>query len=62
MGIHLADQLLLPLALAGAGGFRTQAVTPHTTTNADVIRRFLDVPIRMREVAGTAGKVDVIVG
>jgi RNA 3'-terminal phosphate cyclase (ATP) len=62
VGIHLADQLLLPLALAGAGGFRTLAVTPHTTTNADVIRRFLDVPIRMREMDGSDGPVEIVVG
>lgn len=45
VGSHLADQLLIPLALAGAGSFRTLAPSSHTTTNADVIARFLDVPI-----------------
>ena len=45
VGMHLADQLLIPLALAGSGAFRTLTPSPHTTTNADVIRRFLDVPI-----------------
>ena len=41
VGSHLADQLLLPLALAGGGSFRTLAPTPHTTTQMTVIRRFL---------------------
>lgn len=41
VGEHLADQLLLPLALAGGGAFVTTAPTGHSTTNMDVIRRFL---------------------
>jgi len=45
VGIHLADQLLIPMAMAGGGTFRTLRPTRHTVTNADVIRRFLDVPI-----------------
>ncbi len=49
VGAHLADQLLLPLALAGEGRFRTLAPTAHTTTNADVIRQFLDVSIAINE-------------
>lgn len=45
VGPYLADQLLLPLALAGGGTFRTQGLSRHATTNIEVIRRFLDVPI-----------------
>ncbi len=41
VGEHLADQLLLPMALAGGGRFLTMKPTLHTTTNAEVIRRFL---------------------
>ena len=45
---HLADQLLIPLALAArgrdsGGTFRAVPPTRHTTTNAEVIGRFLDV-------------------
>lgn len=40
VGRHLADQLLLPLALAGAGEFLTQEPSLHTTTNMEVIRLF----------------------
>jgi RNA 3'-terminal phosphate cyclase (ATP) len=43
VGEHLADQLLIPLALARGGRFRTGPVTLHTTTNAEIIGRFLDV-------------------
>ena len=38
---HLADQILLYLALAAGGRFLTDAVTEHTRTNLEVIRRFL---------------------
>jgi RNA 3'-terminal phosphate cyclase (ATP) len=44
---HLADQLLLPMALAGRGSFRTTKPSLHTTTNAEIIRRFLPVAIRV---------------
>jgi RNA 3'-terminal phosphate cyclase len=40
VGEHLADQLLIPPALAGRGGFRTLPLTPHAQTNLDVIGRF----------------------
>jgi len=44
-GEHLTDQLLLPLALAGAGAFRSTGLSPHAETNLHVIRQFLDLPI-----------------
>ncbi len=50
VGPHLADQLLLPMALAGGGSFRTLAPTRHMTTNAEVIRQFLPVEVTMREL------------
>jgi RNA 3'-terminal phosphate cyclase (ATP) len=46
VGEHLADQLLLPMALAGGGRFRTGPLSLHTTTNILVIQRFIDVPIQ----------------
>jgi len=41
VGEHLADQLLLPIALAGGGGFRTLPLSSHARTNAALIERFL---------------------
>ena len=42
----LADQLLLPLAMAdGPSALRTSNVTPHLLTNAEVIRQFLPIEI-----------------
>ncbi len=49
VGPHLADQLLAPLAIAGAGRFRTGPLSLHTTTNVEVIRRFVDVSIELEE-------------
>ncbi|HDP88422.1 MAG TPA: hypothetical protein ENN42_00435 [Thioalkalivibrio sp.] len=40
VGPHLADQLLLPLALAGGGEFLATALTRHARTNAAVIACF----------------------
>jgi len=45
VGPHLADQLLIPMALAGTGSFTTSAISLHTTTNIDIIKKFLDVQI-----------------
>jgi RNA 3'-terminal phosphate cyclase (ATP) len=46
VGEHLADQLLLPLALASGGRFVCAPLSLHATTNIETIGRFLDVPIR----------------
>jgi RNA 3'-terminal phosphate cyclase (ATP) len=43
VGQHLADQILIPMALAGEGSFTTQSLTDHTTTNITVIEKFLPV-------------------
>lgn len=41
VGEHLADQLLLLLALAGEGAFRTLPLSGHATTQVDVMAEFL---------------------
>jgi RNA 3'-terminal phosphate cyclase (ATP) len=58
---HLADQLLLPLALAaGPSRFTTDAVTEHLRTNAAVIQQFLPAcAIDVRGNKGTSGTVEV---
>jgi RNA 3'-terminal phosphate cyclase (ATP) len=40
---YLGDQLMLPLALAGGGGFTVDEVSMHARTNAQVIELFLPV-------------------
>jgi RNA 3'-terminal phosphate cyclase (ATP) len=47
VGEHLADQLLLPLAVAGGGRYRTGPLSLHATTNIDTIGAFVDLPIRV---------------
>ncbi|HEX3480880.1 MAG TPA: RNA 3'-terminal phosphate cyclase [Kofleriaceae bacterium] len=47
VGVHLADQLLLPLAVAGGGRFRTLPLSRHAVTNIATIQAFLDVPIEI---------------
>ncbi len=49
VGVHLADQLLLPMALAGGGLFNTLAISEHTRTNMTLIERFLPVRFESRE-------------
>jgi len=47
VGEHLADQLLLPLAVAGGGAFRAaHPLSLHATTNIATIAKFLAVPIK----------------
>ncbi len=59
VGEHLADQLLLPMAVAGGGRFRTQTLSLHATTNIETIQHFLDVLVHVEPVR--EGVVDVIV-
>ena len=59
VGAHLADQLLIPMALAGGGTFRTVEPTAHTRTNALVIQQFVDVPIAFEQESAVAWRIDV---
>jgi len=59
VGPHLADQLLLPLALSGAGSFTASALTRHTLTNAEVIRSFLGIPIATERLPGPSFRITV---
>jgi len=56
---HLADQLLVPLALAGGGSFRTTTPSLHTRTNAEIVQRWLPVEIELRDEGSGAWRVDV---
>lgn len=53
VGEHLADQLMVPLALARGGAYRAGPLSSHSTTNLEVIRQFVDV-----KVAVTDGRVE----
>jgi len=42
---YLADQLLLPMALARGGAFTTSTLSRHALTNIEIIHKFLDIRI-----------------
>ncbi len=52
VGPQLADQLMLPMALAGDGGFLTGPPTLHSLTQVEVLRRFLETPMELKEGSG----------
>ncbi len=58
VGKYLADQLLIPLAMAGKGVFRTLAPTRHTLTNAEIVKKFLDVDIRINELESNVWEIE----
>ena len=49
IGRHLADQLLLPMALASKGSFLTTAPDNHVPTNISVIEQFLPVKFQITD-------------
>lgn len=59
VGEHLADQLLLPMGLAGAGSFTTPVLSSHLRTNVEVIERFLPIKFAFAE-AGRLTRVSVV--
>jgi RNA 3'-terminal phosphate cyclase (ATP) len=59
VGESLADQLLLPLALAGAGSFMTHSPSRHTKTNIEVITRFLPVRVALAEISRDVWRVEI---
>lgn len=56
---HLADQLLLPLALGAGGEFRTVRPTPHFDAQCTLLRAFLGVEVRVTDEGGGAFRVEV---
>jgi RNA 3'-terminal phosphate cyclase (ATP) len=59
VGEHLADQLLIPLALARGGSYTTGTPSLHTTTNIEVIKKFLSVEIRTTQLSEDVWKIEV---
>jgi RNA 3'-terminal phosphate cyclase (ATP) len=47
IGEYLADQLMLPFALAGEGAYLATKATRHASTQADILQRFLETRIRL---------------
>ena len=59
VGEHLADQLLVPMALAGEGVFETLEPSRHARTNIEVLREFLDCEVAVAPAGGEAWRVEV---
>jgi len=59
VGEHLADQLLVPMALVKGGAFATLPLSPHSLTNIDTIGRFLPVKIQVRDDGSRRCTVEV---
>jgi RNA 3'-terminal phosphate cyclase (ATP) len=59
IGSYLADQILLPLSIAGEGSYRTLAPSRHLRTNAEVIEKFLQRRIQMEPSTGDSWTVAV---
>lgn len=59
VGPHLADQLLLPLVLAGGGSFVTMPPTEHTRTNIAVIEKFLALEFTLADLGDGRWRVSV---
>ena len=57
---YLADQLLLPMALAGAGSFSTTHVSSHCQSNMTVIQQFLAVSFNQQKLASGVVQIDVV--
>ncbi len=58
VGPHLADQLLIPLALVGRGGYQSYALTGHTLTNMEILSRFLPVKFTVTDEGGGRSRVE----
>ncbi|MGE3537887.1 MAG: RNA 3'-terminal phosphate cyclase [Candidatus Tectimicrobiota bacterium] len=56
---YLADQLLLPLALARGGSFTSLTPSRHTTTNMYIIQHFLDLHMHVEPRSETACQITI---
>ena len=58
VGEYLADQLLIPMALAG-GEFTCTCLSSHTLTNIGVIQEFLEVDFQTEKLASDCYRISV---
>lgn len=58
-GPYLADQLLIPIALAGSGCMRTSRPSSHTLTNIAVIKQFFDIDFQVSQKSDLSWEIRV---
>jgi RNA 3'-terminal phosphate cyclase (ATP) len=57
---YLSDQLVLPLAMAqGSSEIRTSKITPHLTTNIEIVKLFLPVSIAVEGAIDQPGWIHI---
>ena len=59
VGRYLADQLLVPMAIAGGGKFSTMPPSRHTSTNIDIIKHFMDVTCEVKANACGGWEIEI---
>lgn len=59
VGEHLADQVIVPMAIGAGGSFLTLPPSRHLKTVVDVARKFLDVDIQLKPTDGIGWEVNV---
>lgn len=59
VGEHLADQLLLPMALNAGGSFITHSMSEHVKTNINVINQFINDAIGITKIDDDTIKIEV---
>jgi RNA 3'-terminal phosphate cyclase (ATP) len=59
VGRFLADQLMIPMALAGGGEYTTLPLSRHSQTNVEVLKKFLDVDVTVTRTERSACHVRI---
>lgn len=59
---HLADQVMLPIALAGEGSFTCSALSLHARTNIEVIHAFTGLRLCAWDLGGSRFRVELTSG
>jgi len=62
VGVHLADQLLLPAVVAGGARIRTLPLSSHTRTQCEVIQEFVEVEIDATQAGGDIWEITLGTG
>lgn len=56
---HLADQIIVLMALCGGGKFTTTKPSLHTTTNLDIIKKFLTVEAELHQLNNMVWSISI---